>query len=109
MSNKIILYIISVSILIIYSCSPKAFVIEEDGDEKFIIDSIIKEGIKNNVIKKNPIIYIDGIEYKYSSDVDTIIIPLKKTQLNSYIILDKNDSKLLYNSKNGAVIINTNQ
>jgi hypothetical protein len=95
---------------IILGCSnPKNFVLNDTKENKYFVLELVNQAFEENQIDKLPLIVIDGIPFKYNKEQDTIILPLKKSDIISLNFLNKNSSRIIYNEKenDGAVIITT--
>jgi len=53
------------------------------------------------------LIVINGIPFKYNKEQDTILLPLKKSEIANLDFLNQNSSRIIYNEKenDGAIII----
>jgi hypothetical protein len=95
---------------IILGCStPKNFILNDTKENKYFVLQLVNQAFEENQIDKSPLIVIDGIPFKYNKEQDTIILPLKKSDIISLNFLNKNSSRIIYNEKenDGAVIITT--
>jgi hypothetical protein len=95
---------------IIFGCShPKAFVLEDKKENKNFVLNFVNDVFEKNLIGKTPLIVIDGIPFKYNKDQDTILLPLKKSDIKSLDFLNQNSSRIIYNEKenDGAILITT--
>ena len=88
---------------------PNTFVLEDIGEDKFYLSDSVKNLFKKGYIGKSPLIAIDGVEFKYQTSQDTIIIPLKKKEITVIEFINKGSSHVIYgaNADKGAVVINT--
>lgn len=88
--------------------NPKTFVLNDiDGDKNYLADSI-KKFFHEGYVGQAPLIAIDGIEFEYQRKLDTVMLPLSKSDIMNIGFLKKKDSRLIYgHGDNGAVIINT--
>lgn len=99
-----------VSSTIILGCSkPQAFVLNDTKENNYFILKLVNQAFKENQIDRSPLIVINGIPFKYDKKQDTIILPLKKSDIISLDFLNKNSSRIIYNEKQngGAIIITT--
>lgn len=90
-------------------CSnPRIFILDDTQENKYFVSDLI-DNIKENQIGKSPLIVINGIPFKYEKSQDTILLPLKKSEIKSLEFLNQNSSRIMYNEKenDGAVIITT--
>lgn len=102
--------LILLSSIIISGCSnPKVFVLNDTKENKYFVLELINKAFEENQIDKLPLIVIDGIPFKYNKEPDTIILPLKKSDIISLDFLNKNSSRIIYNEKenDGVIIITT--
>lgn len=75
---------------------PNTFVLEDIGKDKFYLSDSIKKLFKKGYIDKSPLIAIDGVEFKYQTSMDTIIIPLKKKEITVIEFINKGRSHVIY-------------
>ncbi|UTN05014.1 hypothetical protein L0669_03720 [Flavobacterium bizetiae] len=95
---------------IILGCSkPTVFILNDTKDNKYFISKLVNQAFEEDQIDKSPLIVINGIYLKYDKKQDTIILPLKKSDIISLDFLNKNSSRIIYNEKEngGAIIIST--
>ena len=96
--------------LALVSCSKPTIFLLEDNDEesKYSLSESVKEAFKNDAVNKTPLVAIDGVVWKYDLKADTVKLPLKKKDIRSMQILQKNSSSVIYGPEavNGAIIIN---
>lgn len=95
---------------IILGCSkPQAFVLNDTKENNYFVLKLVNQAFKENQIDRSPLIIINGIPFKYDKKQDTIILPLKKSDIISLDFLNKNSSRIIYNEKQngGAIIITT--
>ena len=85
------------------------FVLNDNENYKYDITEQIKEAYNRKDFTNNPVVAIDGIIFKYDKRKDTIILPLKKSEITNFTLLGKNISSVIYGKKetNGAIVINT--
>ncbi|WP_146171796.1 hypothetical protein [Flavobacterium magnum] len=91
-------------------CSKRyVFVLNDKADIKFSYTDSIKKAYKNGAFSKSPLIAIDGIVLKYDKNLDTVVIPLKKTEIYAIQYLHRNVSSIIYGKKgkHGAIVVNT--
>ncbi|MFH6949641.1 hypothetical protein ACHRV6_14190 [Flavobacterium sp. FlaQc-51] len=102
------LLLLSSIILLGYS-NPKVFVLNDTEENKYFVLELVNKAFEENQIDKLPLIVIDGIPFKYNKKQDTILLPLKKSDIISLDFLNKNSSRIIYNEKenDGAIIITT--
>ncbi|KQB41025.1 hypothetical protein [Flavobacterium aquidurense] len=96
------------SFTIFLGCSkPPAFVLNDTKENKYFVSKLVNQAFEENQIDKSPLIVINGISLKYNKKQDTIILPLKKSEIISLDFLNKNSSRIIYNEKenDGAIII----
>ena len=97
---------------IILGCSqPPAFVLNDTKEDKYYVLKLVNQAFKENQIDKSPLIVINGVPFKYDKKQDTIILPLKKTDIIDLDFLNKNSSRIIYNERenDGAIIITAKQ
>ena len=101
--------IILSSTLFLGCSNPHTFVLNDTKQNQYFVSEFIKQVFEKNGIDKSPLIVINGIPFRYNKDQDTIILPLKKTDIISLDFLNKNSSRIIYNEKenDGAIIITT--
>lgn len=95
---------------IILGCSkPTAFILNNTKDNKYFVSKLVNQAFEEDQIDKSPLIVINGIYFKYDKKQDTILLPLKKSDIISLDFLNKNSSRIIYNEKEngGAIIIST--
>jgi hypothetical protein len=97
------------STIILGCSSPKAFVLNDVKENKYIVSKLVNNAFEENQIGKSPLIVIDGIPFKYDKKQDTIVLPLKKSDIANLNFLNQNSSRIIYNEKenDGAIIITT--
>ena len=89
--------------------NPKAFVLKDiDSDKYFLADSINKAFHEGHT-GQTPLIAIDGIAFKYPRKLDTVALPLSKSDIANVGFINKKDSHLIYGNgaESGAIIITT--
>nr|WP_315205277.1 hypothetical protein [uncultured Flavobacterium sp.] len=112
---KRIIYL--VLILSILSCSKQGytnhyrthvFLLDDTNNSKYLVDSINKV-YQKKIFTKSPLVAIDGIVLKYDKTKDTLILPLKKSDITSVTYLGEKVSAIIYGKKEiyGAIVINT--
>lgn len=91
------------------SATLKVFVLKDSSEDKYFLSDSIKGIFKNGYIGETPLIAIDGIIFNYEQKLDTIILPLKKSEITVVSFLNKKSSPVIYgaNAISGAVVINT--
>ena len=94
---------------IILGCSkPQTFVLNDTKENNYFVSELVNKAFEENQIDKSPLIVINGIPFQYNKKQDTIILPLKKSDIISLDFLNKNSSRIIYNEKeNGGAIIIT--
>ncbi|MGE6352622.1 hypothetical protein ACQKCJ_01965 [Flavobacterium sp. NPDC079362] len=95
---------------IIIACSkPKAFILNDTKENKYFVLESVNNAFEKKQIDKSPLIVINGIPFKYDKEQDTIILPLKRSEILSLDFLNINSSRIVYNDKenDGAIIITT--
>lgn len=96
------------SSIIILGCSnPKIFILKDTNENKYYASELINNAFEKDQIDESPLIVINGIPFKYDKQQDTILLPLKKSEIINLDFLNKNSSRIMYNEKenDGAVII----
>lgn len=112
---KRIIYL--VFILSILSCAKQAytnhyrthvFLLDDTNNSKYLVDSINKV-YQKKIFTKSPLVAIDGIVLKYDKTKDTLILPLKRSDITSVTYLGEKVSAIIYGKKEiyGAIVINT--
>ncbi|MDA6071402.1 hypothetical protein NJT12_17415 [Flavobacterium sp. AC] len=106
MKRALLLFI---STIIIACSKPKAFILNDTKENKYFVLESVNNAFEKNQIDKSPLIVINGIPFKYNKEQDTIILPLKRSEILSLDFLNINSSRIVYNDKenDGAVIITT--
>lgn len=101
--------LLSLSVITIGCSKPKAFVLNDSKENNYFVLEFINKVFKENQIAKSPLIVIDGVPFKYDKNKDTIILPLKKSDIIGLNFLNENSSRIIYNEKenDGAIIITT--
>ena len=102
--------LVILSSTLIFGCSkPHAFVLNDTPENKYFVLELVNYAFEKDQIDKSPLIVIDGIPFKYDKKQDTILLPLKKSDIISFDFLNKNSSRIIYNEKenDGAIIITT--
>lgn len=93
---------------IILGCSqPHTFVLNDTKENKYHVLKLINQAFEEDQIDKSPLIVINGIPFKYDKKQDTILLPLKKSDIIDLNFLNKNSSRIIYNERenDGAIII----
>jgi len=93
---------------ILFGCAnPHVFLLNDTKENKYFISETINKAFEEDQIDKSPLIVINGIPFKYNKEQDTILLPLKKSDIISLDFLNKNSSRIIYNEKenDGAIII----
>ena len=95
------------STLILGCSKPQAFVLNDTKENNYFVLELVNKAFEENQIDKSPLIVINGIPFQYNKKQDTIILPLKKSDIISLDFLNKNSSRIIYNEKenDGAIII----
>ena len=90
---------------------PNTFVLEDTGPDKYYLSDSIKKIYKKGYVGKSPLIAINGYEFKYPLNLDTIHLPLKKNEIGVIEFLNNGSSQFIYgeNAYDGAIIINTHK
>ncbi|MCV9932025.1 hypothetical protein OIU80_06995 [Flavobacterium sp. LS1R47] len=103
---KQILLVLS-SIVILGCSNPHTFILNDIEVNKYFISGSINHAFKENKIDKSPLIVINGVPFEYNKKQDTILLPLKKSDILNLEFLNKNSSRIIYNEKEnaGAIII----
>jgi len=94
----------------LFGCShPHAFVLNDTEKNKYYVSEMVNKVFEENQINESPLIVIDGIPFEYDKKQDTILLPLKKSDIKSLNFLNQNSSRIIYNEKEngGAIIITT--
>jgi len=87
----------------------KIFILKDTSNDKYFVSDSIKVFFRKGYIGKSPLIAIDGVVFNYQKDLDTIILPLTKSDITTLAFLNKKSSPVIYgrNAVNGTIIINT--
>lgn len=96
--------------MILLGCSkPKTFILNDIKENKCFVSELINQAFEENQIGKSPLIVINGIPFQYDKKQDTILLPLKKSDIISLDFLNQNSSRIIYNEKenDGAIIISS--
>lgn len=95
------------SILFLGCSNPHTFVLNDVQQNQYYVTERIDQVFEKNEIDRSPLIVINGIPFRYNKDQDTIVLPLKKSDIISLDFLNKNSSRIIYNEKenDGAIII----
>lgn len=107
MKKQILILMIAVCLV---SCSNrKFFVLKDNNNDKYFLLDSISVRVKNNQITASPMIVIDGIPFKYDSNIDTVYLPVSKKDLFLLTFLSKKTASVIYgeNGKKGVVLIST--
>ncbi|MBF7091049.1 hypothetical protein IUY40_05805 [Flavobacterium sp. ALJ2] len=101
--------LIVLSIIALGCTNPHTFILNDMEANKYFITETINQAFKKDQIDKSPLIVINGVLFEYNKTQDTILLPLKKSDIISLDFLNKNSSRIIYNEKenDGAVIITT--
>ncbi|CAA9196379.1 hypothetical protein [Flavobacterium collinsii] len=104
---KRILLFLSCTITIGCSNNPHTFILNDKKENKYFIAESINQAFEEDLIEKSPLIVINGVPFRYNKKQDTILLPLKKSDIISLDFLNKNSSRIIYNEKenDGAIII----
>jgi hypothetical protein len=106
MKSKIIIF----CLLVFVGCGkPKIFVLQGPANDRYYLSDSIAIVFRKGYIDKAPLISIDGVPFEYQKKLDTIILPINKSQITSISFLNKKNSPIIYgaNEDNGAIVINT--
>ncbi|MFD1601360.1 hypothetical protein ACFSJW_23455 [Flavobacterium artemisiae] len=89
--------------------NPKTFVLDDTEENKYFAAKFINNVFEQNLIDKSPLIVINGIPFKYNKEKDTVVLPIKKSDILNLGFLNKNSSRIIYNEKenDGAILITT--
>jgi len=99
--------LLSLSAIAIGCSKPKTFLLNDMEKNKYYISEFVNNTFEENEIGAAPLIVINGKPLIYDKNKDTIIVPLKKTDISNLEFLNKNSSRIIYNEKenDGAIII----
>lgn len=101
-------------LLLLLSCTiaagcsnPHTFLLNDKNQNQYFVSESIHQAFEKNIIKKSPLIVINGVPFRYDKKQDTIILPLEKADIISIDFLNVNSSRIIYNEKenDGAIII----
>ncbi|WP_289663626.1 hypothetical protein [Flavobacterium panacagri] len=100
-------FLIFLSLLTVGCSNPKVFVLNGKEESKYFVQKLVSTAFKKDLIGESPLIVINGIPFQYNKKQDTILLPLKKSDIISLNFLNKNSSRIIYNEKenDGAIII----
>ncbi len=89
--------------------SPKSFILKDTDRSKYYLADSVNKIFRQGYIGKSPLIAIDGTVFKYQKKLDTVMLPLSKSEILNLAFINKSDGKLIYgkDADSGAVIINT--
>lgn len=95
------------SVLFLGCSNPHTFVLNDTKQNQYFVSESINQAFEKNDLDTSPLIVINGIPFRYNKDQDTIVLPLKKSDIISLDFLNKNSSRIIYNEKenDGAIII----
>lgn len=104
---KRILLLLTSAITIGCSNNPHTFILNDKKENKYFVSESIHHAFEEDLIEESPLIVINGVPFRYNKKQDTILLPLKKSDIVSLDFLNKNSSRIIYNEKenDGAVII----
>lgn len=96
------------STLVLGCSNPHTFVLNDTKENKPFELEQIHRAYQEGQIEGSPIIVINGIPFRYNKKQDTIVLPLKKSDIIQIAFLNKNSSRIIYNEKenDGAILIN---
>ncbi len=96
-------------VLIISTSKTKIFLLQNEDESKYHLIDIVKNAFENDVIANPPLIVIDGEPFKYDTNSNSILLPIKKEEIIDVIIFNKNNSNVIYGKDEvyGAIIITT--
>jgi hypothetical protein len=100
-----------ISSVMLLGCShPHTFVLNDTKENRYLVSEMVNKVFEENQINESPLIVINGIPFEYDKKQDTILLPLKKSDIKSLNFLNQNSSRIIYNEKEngGAIIITTN-
>lgn len=95
------------SVLFLGCSNPHTFALNDTKQNQYFVSESINRAFEKNDLDRSPLIVINGIPFRYNKDQDTIVLPLKKSDIISLDFLNKNSSRIIYNEKenDGAIII----
>ncbi|MCP2028145.1 hypothetical protein L1276_003313 [Flavobacterium sp. HSC-32F16] len=101
--------LIIISTIIIGCSNPRVFILDDTKENKYFVSEFINNAFEENQIDKSPLIVINGKPFRYNKNQDTILLPLKKSNIKSLEFLNQNSSRIIYNEKenDGTIIITT--
>ncbi len=101
--------LILLSLLNVGCSNPKVFILNDIKDNNYYVQKLVDNAFEKDLIGKSPLIVINGIPFQYDKKQDTIVLPLKKSDIITLDFLNVNSSRIIYNEKenDGAIIINT--
>ncbi|MNK57897.1 hypothetical protein D3C87_769630 [compost metagenome] len=100
--------LILLSLLTVGCSNPKVFILNDIKDNNYYVQKLVDNAFEKDLIGKSPLIVINGIPFQYDKKQDTIVLPLKKSDIITLDFLNVNSSRIIYNEKenDGAIIIN---
>lgn len=101
-------FLLLLSCTIVAGCSnPHTFLLNDKKQNQYFVSESIQQAFEKDIIKKSPLIVINGVPFRYDKKQDTIILPLEKADIISVDFLNENSSRIIYNEKenDGAIII----
>lgn len=100
--------LILLSLLTVGCSNPKVFILNDIKDKNYYVQKLVDNAFEKDLIGKSPLIVINGIPFQYDKKQDTIVLPLKKSDIITLDFLNVNSSRIIYNEKenDGAIIIN---
>ncbi|UPZ16493.1 hypothetical protein [Flavobacterium humidisoli] len=101
------IFLLLSSIIVIGCSSPKVFILDDNEEGKYFVQKLVNTAFEKDLIGKSPLIVINGIPFQYNKEQDTILLPLKKSEIANLDFLNQNSSRIIYNEKenDGAIII----
>lgn len=89
--------------------NPKSFTLKDINSDKYYLADSVHRVFKQGHIGQSPLVSIDGTVFKYQKKLDTIMLPLSKSEILDIAFINKNDGRFIYGkaADNGAIIINT--
>jgi len=101
------IFLLFLSLIVIGCSSPKVFILNDSKEGKYFVQELVNTAFEKDLIGKSPLIVINGIPFKYNKEQDTILLPLKKSEIVDLDFLNQNSTRIIYNEKenDGAIII----
>jgi hypothetical protein len=89
--------------------SSKSFILKDINNDKYYLADSVNRVFRQGYIGQSPLVAIDGTVFQYQKKLDTVILPLSKSEILNIAFINKNGGRFIYGKggENGAIIINT--